>query len=277
MKLRRKFTLLPLLGLLFGSQAAPIQAASRVEYRDNSRPIELHLPFSTGSVRNVQVTLPRPRTGELRIEIGPQGPRTLRAPSPNPTLRARAEGKPLPVTAYVGLGIGRFGRTQDQRLALYWAREDHFGMAYWPPGTQDRGPLHVAATFLEQTFVSESPRAWLEYAASLEAGSRILFQPRAEPGLLYLFGGTPEAARLDLDQQLDRIVAAGKGWRPLRGTHSPAFLGSEGTPFRAVLVAGPLLLCVSGPEPESTLKRLASWIHRPLPPAPVVQANPMAP
>lgn len=262
--------------LLLGGFSPPLPAASLVEYRDNPRPIELHLPREAGLLRHIQVVPARPRGAVLNLEVGPQGPPTLRALPRNATLRAKAEGRALPMTAYVGLGIGRFGRTRDGRLGLYWGLEDHVGVAYWPPGTRDRGPLFQAATRLEKVWNDPSPTAWFAYAAELPAGATLRFQFHGVKGLLFLHGGSPEVARVQLDRQLDEMISMGRDWKPLRGTHSPAFLGSAESPHPALLIAGPLLLTAGGPSPEATLRRMASWIHRPLPGTPSPRANPMA-
>jgi hypothetical protein len=180
------------------------------------------------------------------------------------------------VTAYVGLGIGRFCQTEAGEMALFWGLTDHQGSAYWPWQGGAREPILAAARGLEKAYSEVSPTSWIEYARTLAPESELAFFFADREGSLRIFGGGEQEARQACDRALRQLLAQGRDWKPLRGMHSPSFVAGPESSITGVLLAGPVLLVVGGATPESSLRDLARFVHRPLPRAPEVGENPLA-
>lgn len=271
-------SILALLTALGPTATAFSQAIPNLTYRDNPRPILLDLDPGRAPIAQVAVYMGTPPRARLLLEpLGPAtaetGPRRVL----NPTLRAKAEGRALPTTAYVGQGIGRFCHTASGEMGLFWGLSDHVGAGYWPLQGGAREPVLAAARALEHAYQEPGPTRWLEYARTLPAGSAVVFLFADRGGNLRILGGSEQEARQEADRQLRLLLSSGLGWRPVRGMHSPSFVATEPSSISGVLLAGPVLLAVDGPAPESALRHLAGFVRRPLPEAPRVGENPLGP
>lgn len=242
-------------------------AAPRVEYRDNARPIRLQLPGNIAAASQAEVFLRG--TERIRAEVLP-GPR-------NPTWWANAEGRALPGLQRMGEGFGRFGTPRSAALAYYWSDETHHGKVTWRRGHADPQRLRALADELSAAWTGEREGGWLAVAARLPEGSQVRFEFPDVNATLQVFGGPAEAARREADARLHRVLAAGTGWEPVLGMHSPSWQAARESVVGAVLIAGPVLLFTGNPGGPELLKHLGQMIERPLPRAPEVGEDPMGP
>lgn len=251
--------------LVAGLLTSTVPAEPRVEYRDNARPIRLALPGEAVSVERVEVFLWGPERLSAVISHGPR----------NPTSWARHEGRALPGLKILGDGFGRFGDPDSAALAFYWSDRVHHGKVTWRRGAADAGRLQDLAQDLSTTWLGAREGGWLATAARSPEGSIVQFHFHGLAATVQVFGGAAEAGRREADKRLRRALAAGVGWEPMLGMHSPSWQAAPESPVGAVMIAGPVLAVVANPGGPETLERLAQVIQRPLPQPPEIGEDPM--
>lgn len=242
-----------------------LSAEVRVEYRDNARPIRLAIPSGLLPVQRVEVFLNGPERISAVLSHGTR----------NPTRWANLDGKALPGLKVMGGGFARFGEPDAAELAFYWSDRTHHGRVLWRRSPANPERLRALAEELSATYTGDREGGWLAMAARLPEGSFVQFEIAGVDATLQVFGGPAPAGRREADRRLRRALAAGEGWEPMLGMHSPSWQASPESPVGAVMIAGPVLLLTANPRGPQMLKHLSQAIERPLPRPPEVGEDPM--